>query len=449
LSSADHGSIASLPASGEEQSLGALVRWWRERALLTQEQLAERTGLNVRTIRRLESRELQKPRPTSILLLAEALRLNSEEQAVLVARVRDPFNSWVSHEPAGPGRLVPERAVPRQLPVGVSVCEGRAQELLALERDEDSDTPTIISIEGMAGVGKTALAVHAAHRLTSRFPDGQLFLDLHGHRRQTAPVEPGAALTRLLGALGVPGTRVPGHLDDRAALYRSVLAGRRVLIVLDDAAGEEQVRPLLPASPNCRLMITSRRRLLGLDGVRTVSLDVLTVREAVALFTRTAGPERVKDAPESVLAEIVERCGLLPLAVRIAAVRLRTHTAWTVRDLLDRLNDDRTAELHAGPRGVAAALDLSYLRLSADQRSAYRLLGAHLTTDFGVHAAATMLETSVARTRWLLDRLLDAHLLQEPVPYRYRFHTLVREHARRTVQAGSGSPGARDAGTAG
>ncbi|WP_161791052.1 ATP-binding protein [Actinomadura welshii] len=424
MSSVERASIAALWAPGDEPPVGVLVRWWRERALLTQEQLAERTGLNVRTIRRLESRELQKPRPTSILLLAEALRLNSEERAILVAGVRGPVSS-----PAGG-----ETVIPRQLPARVDVCEGRAQELLALERDDDAGMPSMVSIEGMPGIGKTALAVHAAHRLMPRFPDGQLYLDLHGHRRETEPVEPGAALTRLLGSLGVTGGRVPEHLDDRAALYRSVLAGRRVLIVLDDAAGEEQVRPLLPAGAGCRLIVTSRRRLIGLDGVRTVPLDVPAADEAVALFTRTAGPARVKDAPAAVLTEIVERCGLLPLAVRIAAVRLCTHPAWTVRDLLDRLNDDRPGELRAGSQSVAAALDLSYRRLPADQRSAYRSLGAHLTTDFGVHAAAAMLETPVARTRWLLDRLLDAHLLQEPTPDRFRFHTLVREHARRTAQ---------------
>ncbi|MCQ0013575.1 ATP-binding protein [Actinomadura madurae] len=179
--------------------------------------------------------------------------------------------------------------IPRQLPARVDVCEGRARELLALERDDDAGMPSMVSIEGMPGVGKTALAVHAAHRLMPRFPDGQLYLDLHGHRRETEPVEPGAALTRLLGSLGVTGGRVPEHLDDRAALYRSVLAGRRVLIVLDDAAGEEQVRPLLPAGAGCRLIVTSRRRLIGLDGVRTVPLDVPAADEAVALFTRTAG----------------------------------------------------------------------------------------------------------------------------------------------------------------
>ncbi|MCQ0011100.1 helix-turn-helix domain-containing protein [Actinomadura madurae] len=214
MSSVERASIAALWAPGDEPPVGVLVRWWRERALLTQEQLAERTGLNVRTIRRLESRELQKPRPTSIMLLAEALRLNSEERAILVAGVRGPVAS-----PAGG-----ETVIPRQLPARVDVCEGRARELLALERDDDAGMPSMVSIEGMPGVGKTALAVHAAHRLMPRFPDGQLYLDLHGHRRETEPVEPGAALTRLLGSLGVTGGRVPEHLDDRAALYRSVLA---------------------------------------------------------------------------------------------------------------------------------------------------------------------------------------------------------------------------------
>ncbi|MBT2227753.1 helix-turn-helix domain-containing protein [Nonomuraea sp. NEAU-A123] len=406
-------------------SLGTLLRTWRKRALLTQEQLAERAGLNVRTVRRLEHDGLQQPRTRSILLLAEALGLNGEERAMLVAVARGPSVSTERDDPAGTG----PPPIPRQLPAGVAAFVGRRRELMALaDYYENATTMTVVAIDGMAGVGKTALAVHAAHRLTSRFPDGQLFVNLHGHTEGKSPVDPGDALARVLRTLGVLDECVPEHLDDRAALYRSVMADREVLIVLDNAADEDQVRPLLPADPGCGLIVTSRRRLIALDDTRTLSLDVLPLKEAVDLFTRTAGEERVTDAPATALVEIVERCGLLPLAIRIAAVQLQARATWSLGHLLNRLTDDRLAELTAGPHSVAVALDLSYQRLPEDQRRVYRLLGARVGTEFGVTEAAAALDTTVVRARRLLDQLLDAHLLQESAPCRYRFHELVRDH---------------------
>lgn len=406
--------------------LGTLLRRWRERALLTQEQLAQGAGLNVRTVRRLESSGLQQPRMESIRLLAEALGLDGEERATLAAVARSLPASPERDDPAGtPPAAV---TVPRQLPAGVAAFVGRERELTALEDYENANTATVVAIDGMAGAGKTALAVHAAHRLAPRFPDGQLFVNLHGHTQGMTPVDPGDALARVLRALSVPGERVPEHVDDRAALYRSVVADRKVLIVLDNAADEDQVCPLLPAGPGCRLIVTSRRRLIGLDDTRTLSLDVLPREEAVALFTHTVGREHVMDAPGGVLTETVERCGLLPLAIRIAAVRLQARPTWSVRHLLDRLNDDRLAELTVGRHSVTAALDLSYQRLSEDQRRVYRLLGSLVGAEFGVDEAAAVQDTTVVRARRELDQLLDVHLLQEPAPTRYRFHDLVRDH---------------------
>jgi transcriptional regulator with XRE-family HTH domain len=411
-----------------ELSLGALLRGWRERALLTQEQLAQRTGLNVRTVRRLEHNVLQRPRITSILLLAAALELDGEERAMLAAVARGPAASLERVDPEVTGPAPTAVTVPRQLPADVAAFVGRKRELTALSDYQNANTATVVAIDGMAGVGKTALAVHAAHLLSSRFPDGQLFVNLHGHTREMTPVDPRDVLARMLRALGVPDERVPGHIDDRAALYRSVVADREVLIVLDNAADEDQVRPLLPAGPGCLLIVTSRRRLIGLDDTRTLSLDVLPMEEAVALFTRTAGREHVVDAPAGVLTETVERCGQLPLAIRIAAVRLQAHPTWGVRHLLDRLNDDRLSELTTGRHSVTAALDLSYQRLSEDQRRVYRLLGSQAGTEFGVDEAAAVQHTTVVRARRQLDQLLDVHLLQEPAPCRYRFHDLVRDH---------------------
>ncbi|MEU7744995.1 NB-ARC domain-containing protein [Nonomuraea sp. NPDC049158] len=408
-----------------ELSLGALLRGWRGRALLTQEQLAQRTGLNVRTVRRLEHNVLRQPRITSILLLAEALELDGEERAMLAAVARGPA---ASPEHVDLEETCPAVTVPRQLPADVAAFVGRKRELTALSDYQNTNTATVVAIDGMAGVGKTALAVHAAHLLSSRFSDGQLFVNLHGHTREMTPVDPRDALARMLRALGIPDDRVPGHIDDRAALYRSVVADREVLIVLDNAADEDQVRPLLPAGPGCLVIVTSRRRLIGLDDTRTLSLDVLPMEEAVALFTRTAGREHVVDAPAGVLTETVERCGQLPLAIRIAAVRLQAHPTWGVRHLLDRLNDDRLSELTTGRHSVTAALDLSYQRLSEDQRRVYRLLGSQAGTEFGVDEVAAVQHTTVVRARRQLDQLLDVHLLQEPAPCRYRFHDLVRDH---------------------
>jgi transcriptional regulator with XRE-family HTH domain len=407
-----------------EPSLSTLLRGWRERALMTQEQLAVRAGLNVRTVRRWENSGLQQPRTTSILLLAQALGLDRDERAMLATVARGLPASAERDDPAGAGAP----RVPRQLPADVEAFVGRGPELAALADHQNANTATVVAIDGMAGAGKTALAVHAAHRLTPRFPDGQLFVNLHGHTRAMAPVDPGDALARVLRALGVADERIPEHVDDRAALYRSVVADREVLIVLDNAADEDQVRPLLPAGPGCRLIVTSRRRLSGLDDTRTLSLDVLLPEEAVALFTRTVGQEQVRGAPAGVLAAIVERCGLLPLAIRIAAVRLQARPTWSARHLLDRLNDDRLAELTAGRHSVTAALDLSYQRLSEDQRRVYRLLGSHAGPEFGLDEAAAVQDTTVMRARRLLDQLLDVHLLQEPAPCRYRFHDLVRDH---------------------
>ncbi|MGV9595431.1 ATP-binding protein [Streptosporangium sandarakinum] len=410
-------------------SAGRLLRGWRERALMTQEQLADKAGLNVRTVRRLENGGLWRPRSRSVVLLAQALGLDGAERALLTAAARGSSPAG-GDDPAGTRPPSAAVIVPRQLPAGLTSPAGRDRELAALE-DHDGDAPPVVSLDGMAGSGKTALAVHAAHRLAPGFPDGQLFVDLHGHARATAPIEPEEALARMLRALGVPGGDVPEHLDDRAALYRSVLAGRRVLIVLDDAADEHQIHPLLPGGPGCRVIVTCRRRLNGPGDTRNLSLDLLSPAAAVTLFTDVAGRDRVAGVPGDVLDEVVARCGLLPLAVRVAADRLRAHPTWTVRHLLDRLATDRLGELRAGRHDVAAELDLSYDRLPADLRRAYRLLGSYDGACFGADTAAALLETTASRAERLLERLLDAHLLLEAAPGRYRLHGLVREHAAR------------------
>lgn len=464
---------------GAGMSLGALLRMWRRRALLTQEQLAQRAGLNVRTVRRLENDGLLQPRTTSVLLLAKALDLNGTEQATLNAAAHrhpadpsapattGPLAPTATGSPAaarmpvacppaagmGTARIGTARpavadprpwTIPRQLPADVAAPGVREREVACVEgRTTTMPEPhrAVVLINGMAGMGKTVLAVHAAHRLAPLFPDGQLFVDLHGHTQATAPVEPaapvepmatapvepGAALARVLRTLGVPAEHIPWHLDDRAALYRSVLADRRLLIVLDDAADEHQLHPLLPATPGCQVIVTSRRRLTCPGDAQILSLDTLPLTEAIALFTRTTG--RAPDTPPDVLAKIVRRCGLLPLAIRIAAIRLQTHPAWNAHHLLDRLKTDPLAELTAGHQSVTAALNRSYERLPPDHQKTYRLLASTPHPTFPLTTAAALLNTTTPQATRLLDHLLHANLLQEPTPGHYRLHTLLHAHA--------------------
>jgi tetratricopeptide (TPR) repeat protein/transcriptional regulator with XRE-family HTH domain len=424
-----------------------LLRDWRERALLTQEQLAERAGLSARTIRRLESGvATRRPYPSSLRMLAAALDLSEAEQAALAAAARwTPTEAAASDERAVPpgtaASSVPD-GVPRQLPAPPPGFTGRVAELADLHGVRDAATVVITAIDGMAGIGKTALAVHAAHRLARHYPDGQLFLDLHGYTEGVAPVEPGDALERVLRALGVPGAQIPDGLEDRAALYRSRLADRKMLVVLDNAASEEQVAPLLPGAAGCLVVVTTRRRLVGLDHTRTLSLDVLPQPDAIELFARTAAVD-----DDASVAEVVELCGRLPLAIRIAAARLRSRPSWTATHLAARLRDlqERLGELEAGSRSVTATLDLSYLQLAPDVQRAYRLCGLHPGTDLDLYAAAALVDTAVREAERLISELLETHLVQEPVPGRYRFHDLVRAHATATATRDNSEPDRRAA----
>lgn len=335
------------------------------------------------------------------------------------------------------------RGTTSTLPHDLADFTGRASHV-----DRLTEVGTISALDGMAGVGKTALAVHVAHRLAPKYPDGQLFVNLHGHTPDREPETPGAALETLLRALGVPGEQIPPTTDQRADRWRAELAGRRVLVVLDNAAGSAQVRPLLPGTPGCLTLITSRHRLTGLDVAVSVTLDLLDPAEATALFRTAVGDARVDAEPEAV-AEVIRRCGYLPLALRVTAARLRHRPKWTVRYLAERLAEAEPsralAELSAGDRSVAAAFDLSYRHLTAEQRRLFRLLGLHHGQDIDAHAAAALacLEVDVAER--LLEELLDHHLVQQVTPGRYTFHDLLRRYAHVTAEAEESESGQRAA----
>ncbi|MBE1574006.1 BTAD domain-containing putative transcriptional regulator [Amycolatopsis roodepoortensis] len=290
-----------------------------------------------------------------------------------------------------------------------------------------------VAVDGMAGVGKTALAVHVAHRLAADFPDGQLFVDLHGHSPAREPLSPEAALEALLGQLDVPASRLPGGVDRRAELWRARTAGRSLLVVLDNAASAEQLRPLLPGSATVALVVTGRRRLAAVDGAASISLEVLPDEQAGALFAAASG------RPDAGVAAL---CGNLPLAIRIAAARLQNRPQWTVSTLAERLGSehDRLAELKVAGRDVAAAFALSYRELDSAQQRMFRLLGRNPGTDIGVPAAAALAGVGEPEAEGLLEDLLDAHLLRQPALGRYAFHDLIAEHARSVARDEESGP---------
>ncbi|MBA2896611.1 AfsR/SARP family transcriptional regulator [Nonomuraea soli] len=333
----------------------------------------------------------------------------------------------------------PSRRRPAQLPRSVPDFTGRQAEitqiLARLDEERTADGVVIITaIDGMAGVGKTALAVRVAHRLTEWYPDGQLFVDLHAHTAGYQETCPAEALAVLLRAIGVGDDRIPAGLDARSALWRSELAGRRMLIVLDNAVSAEQVRPLLPGSSGCLVLVTSRRRLADLDGIRPMVLDVLPPAEAASLFATIVG-ERARAEPEAV-AEAVELCGRLPLAIRLAAARLGNRPQWTVHSLVGRLRDERRrlAELSSHDRSVEAAFTLSYQQLDTDQQRLFRLLGLTPGVETDAYAVAALADVPLEKADLLLEALLDAQMLQQPALGRYTFHDLIRQFAAERAQ---------------
>ncbi|BCB85590.1 AfsR/SARP family transcriptional regulator [Phytohabitans suffuscus] len=328
----------------------------------------------------------------------------------------------------------PARCLPRTAADFTGRGEVVARLVEAVER-ADPGGPVIQLIDGMAGSGKTTLAVHVATLLSGRYPDAQLFVDLHGHSERR-PLEPTAALVTLLRQLGVPSERIPPSPDERVALWRTELAARRVLVVLDNAASTAQVGPLLPAAPGCLALVTSRRRLVGLDGVHPEPLPVLAEPEAVELLGRVAGPERITAEPAAAV-EVVRRCGYLPLAIRLAGARLAHRRSWRVADLAARLRRERPVlpELAAEDRTVASAFALSYRQLPEPSQRLFRLLGLYPGAWFDALGAAAIADLPLAEAQDQLDELVDRHLVEEPGAGRFRLHDLMREYASELATA--------------
>jgi DNA-binding SARP family transcriptional activator/Tfp pilus assembly protein PilF len=348
--------------------------------------------------------------------------------------------------PAASRRAAAAQA-PAQLPADISDFTGRGAHLAQLRAlvtpDAGTDNPSAVKVAvvaGTPGLGKTTLAVHAAHALRREFPDGQLYVTLLGAREQ--PVVPYEVLARLLRDLGTDPRQIPAALEERAALYRTRLTDRRVLILLDGARDAAQVRPLLPGSASCAVIVTSRRRLADLAGSRLVDLDVLDDAEALGLLSAIIGPERAAAEPGPV-AEVLAACAGLPLAIRIAGARLASRSNWAVSTLARRLSDRRRLvdELTAGDMAVRACFDVSFDALQqppaggVDPAHAFRLLGVWQGSSISLPAAAALLGQREDDVADALDVLVDANLLEERASERYAFHDLLRAYAAERARA--------------
>ncbi|WP_433301582.1 ATP-binding protein [Actinoplanes sp. CA-030573] len=409
-------------------AFGLAVRAHRRRLGLSQEDLAERIGVSTSTIGKVEAGRISRPRPATMRLLADAFGLTGE--------ARDSFCQTAGGPP--PTQPAPTRP-PAQLPPEMFPFTGRAEELARLDAllamSGDRPTVAVISaLSGMAGIGKTSLAVHWARRVSGHFPDGQLYVNLRGFDPYGRVMDPADAVRGFLDALGVAPDRIPAGADAQAARYRSLLAGKRVLVLLDNARDAEQVRALLPGSPSALVLVTSRNQLTGLlatDGAHPLQLGVLSPEESRDLLNERLGDDRVAAEPGAV-PEIVAACAGLPLALSIAAARAR-QSGFPLAALAADLNaaGHRLNALDAGDplSDVRAIFSWSYATLTPPAARLFRLLGVHPGADLSVPAAAALAGAPVPETRRLLTQLTRANLATEHRPGRFAQHDLLRAYA--------------------
>jgi tetratricopeptide (TPR) repeat protein/transcriptional regulator with XRE-family HTH domain len=414
----------------QDRPFAFLLRSLRVKAGLTQEELAEIAGLTARTISALECGDTSKPRKETTRQLADALELEGQSRAEFESAARGHRLNPRAMMTAGAGGLsAPTRTLPRD----AESFTGRELELeqisrLAYKAMRSGGVVAIAAIGGMAGIGKTTLAVRAGHMLARMFPDGQIFLPLNGHSPRLPPTEPTEALGSLLRLAEV--TEIPDGLEPRAALWRKHLAGKRVLVVLDDAVDSGQVRPLLPGTAGCLVLVTSRLRLMALEGTDIISLDTLPPDEACQLLVTLA--QRPRLSPDDVaVREITRLCGYLPLGIGLLAAKLRYSPSLGPATLASRLAAARNRPelMHSEDRSVSVAFNTSYRDLTPQQRRMFRRLGLQPGGDIDVYAAAALDATDLDAAQHNLDGLYDHYLLTQPSPDRYRWHDLIREHA--------------------
>jgi tetratricopeptide (TPR) repeat protein/transcriptional regulator with XRE-family HTH domain len=423
-----------------EPDFAVVLRSLREDALLTQEELAAAAGLSVRTVSDLERGVNRTARKATAELLAEPLGLTGtiRDRFLAAARGLAPAAEVVAARAEAAVAVTGDAAGLRySLPTDAAMFTGREAELdqitTVISAAEAGGVVAIQAINGMPGVGKTALAIHVAHMLREQFPDRQLFIDLHAYTPGREPIRPEDALAGLLSAAGVDARHLPGDLDARAGLWRDKMAGQQLLLVLDNAASSSQVSPLLPSSPQCLVLVTSRRHLGDLPGgVTAVLLDALPPEQAVQMFTRLV-PRAASSLDQ--VAEVVALAGLLPLAISLLARVFARHPSWTLADLIAETRAGLLT-LTAENASVAAAFDVSYRHLDPDRQRLFRLLGLHPGNTIDAHAAAALAGISPDGAVGLLDSLHGEGLLAEVGRRRYGLHDLLRSYAR-DLAAGS------------
>jgi tetratricopeptide (TPR) repeat protein/transcriptional regulator with XRE-family HTH domain len=409
--------MAGLPA----ESFGALLRRRRYEAGLTQEELAEAATLSPRSVSDLERGITLTARKETARLLADALELIGPARATFEAAAR-------GRSPGGGFAVGGAVAATRTLPRDIASFTGREPELRRLMRVAvgADDTGGVHAISGMPGVGKTALAVHAAHLLQDRFPDRQLFIDLHAHTPGQEPLSPDTALAGLLTATGVEASYLPQTLEGRAGLWRDRMAGQRALLVLDNAAGTDQIAPLLPGGESCLVLVTSRRHLGDLPGVVVpMLLEAMPPNQAQMMFLRLAP----RAAEQAAALELVRLAGNLPLAISLLARVYARHPSWTLTDLT-RETRASMLTLAAEKDSVAAAFEVSYRYLTSSRQQFFRRLSLHPGATIDAYAAAALADVSLREAGTHLDALHGECLLTEPGYRRYGMHDLIRRYAQ-------------------
>jgi tetratricopeptide (TPR) repeat protein/transcriptional regulator with XRE-family HTH domain len=429
---------------------GAVLREFRLVACLTQEEVAHRSGLSVRAVSDLERGRTARPFGRTVRLLADALELEKPARQRLAEALRPGLGE--ADDSAGPlqhGRVLPA-VVPRQLPAVAEHFTGRTAELGLLAElaekaaDGRCEAAIISAVGGTAGVGKTALAVHFGHQAAGLFPDGQLYVNLSGFSEAGVPLAPEQAIREFLDALGVPQDQIPASLDGQAALYRSLLAGRRVLVVLDNAADEQQVRPLLPGCAGCLVVATSRRQLTGLaaaEGAHLVTLAVLPPVDGIQVLAARLGTSRVAAEPDAA-ADLAMACAGLPLALAIAGARGAARPGLPLAVLAAELDQPGSCldALDTGDPGVSIrpVFAWSYRALSQPAARMFRLLGLHPGPDISLAGAASLADMDQPAVRSVLGELAGASLLTEHRPGRYGLHDLLRAYATEQAAAYDG-----------